>query len=63
MISDLNGSLGSRHFLHVINERTSLHKVHVDAIGEQIKEDDRKNNEVRLNLKEIKWLFSVYFPT
>ena len=27
-------------------------KVHVDAIGEQIKEDDRKNNEVRLNLKE-----------
>ena len=108
MISDLNGSLGSRHFLYVINERTSLHrerahlkvpnlsvsrlfskaiennsisdmefnsmlheiklyeslkrqlknkakissKVHVDAIGEQIKEDHRKNNEVRLNLKE-----------
>ena len=25
MISDLNGSLGSRHFLYVINERTSLH--------------------------------------
>ena len=26
MISDLNGSLGSRHFLYVINERTSLHR-------------------------------------
>ena len=115
MISDLNGSLGSRHFLYVINERTSLHrerahlkvpnlsvsrlfskaiennsisdmefnsmlheiklyeslkrqlknkakissKVHVDPIGEQIKEDDRKNNEVRLkeNLMAFLCLF------
>ena len=24
MISDLNGSLGSRHFLYVMNERTSF---------------------------------------
>ena len=111
MISDLNGSLGSQHFLYVINESERAHlkvpnlsvsrlfskaiennsisdmefnsmlheiklyeslkrqlknkakissKVHVDAIREQIKEDDRKNNEVRFEFERKLNGFSLF---
>ena len=33
MISDLGGSLGSRHFLNVANERLCFHRAHLKDPG------------------------------